>query len=435
MVQPAWANNSWGWDTIPNSFRPSTVWVENALELLDQAGEWYLDTTEGALFYKPLANQDMAKADVELPQLEVLVAVAGSYEQPAHDIAFRDLTFSHSSWLGPNGTDGYSSQQTGTFIHGTGYAEFEASRPKWWQMPAAVQVSAAKNISFLRDRFIALGQQGLGIGNDDNAHFAKVGLGTDGITVTGCVFTQIAAGGIVIGGVQENAHHPSDAKMINQNMTISNNLIHDVAIDYRENVPILFTYTKKVVISHNELYNFPYSGINSGYGWGANDAGGSTEYQNRGLYKYQTKYTTATTAQDNQVVANYLHDGMRLMTDGGCHYSLSANPGTVVSQNYCKGPWVIGVGYYADEGSRYLTITKNVFTGWGTWGHANANANNNTGDLTVTNNWVSGGGNWVGKNNTVSGNVTVGGTLPADAQAVVDAAGLEADYADLKTTP
>jgi hypothetical protein len=46
---------------------------------------------------------------------------------------------------------------------GAGYPTFEASRPKWWQVPAAVQVSAAKNISFVRNRFVALGQVRLGI--------------------------------------------------------------------------------------------------------------------------------------------------------------------------------------------------------------------------------------------------------------------------------
>ena len=29
------------------------------------------------------------------------------------------------------------------------------------------------------------------------------------------------------------------------------------------------TYTQNVTVAHNEVYNLPYSGINSGYGWGA----------------------------------------------------------------------------------------------------------------------------------------------------------------------
>ena len=380
----------------------------------------------------------------------MVVVVAGTaYDQPAHDLAFKGLTFSHTSWLGPNSTDGYSSQQTGGFIHGTGYAVFEATRPKWWQMPASVQVSVAKNISFVRDRFVALGAGGLGIGNDDNAHFKQLGLGANTVSVTGCVFSQIAGGPIVIGGIQATAHHPcgdavcgpndAGSRMINQNITVTDNLIHDGGIDYRDAAGVLFTYTANAVVAHNELYNLPYSGIASGYGWGVNDAGGSNDYKTRStgnLYAYQPLFTTATIAKNNQITANYLHDGTQQMNDAGCLYNLSANPQTVISQNYCKGPWPNTNGLYEDEGSRYLTITKNIVTGFGTWAVANANANNNTGDLMVTGNWVSGNGGFGGKNNTVSNNTTVSGSaLPADAKAIADVAGLEAAYADLKTAP
>src|SRR5450631_19866 len=194
MVQPAWDENTWGYDYIKSAFRQGPAYMENAYEFLDQAGEWYQDTTAGALYYKPLSGQDMSKADVELPQLEVLISIGGSYDQPAHDLASQGLTFSNTSWLGPNSSDGYANQQTGAFISGpkSQYPEFEATRPAWHQMPGAVQVSAAKNISFTRDRFVALGEVGLGIGNDDNAHLSKVGLGADTINVVGCVFTQIA---------------------------------------------------------------------------------------------------------------------------------------------------------------------------------------------------------------------------------------------------
>ena len=92
-------------------------------------------------------------------------------------------------------------------------AVFEASRPHWLQMPSAVQVSAAKNISFVRDRFVDLGEVGLGIGNDASAHATGLGLGTNGINVTGCVFSQIAGGGIVVGGIQAWAHHPCGDKV------------------------------------------------------------------------------------------------------------------------------------------------------------------------------------------------------------------------------
>src|SRR5581483_4705880 len=210
MVQPAWDENTWGYDTVQSPLRQGPIYVENDYTLLDQPGEWYQDTAAGSLYYIPLAGQSMATADVELPQLQLLVTVGGTHDQPAHDVALTGLTFAHTSWLGPSSSDGYADQQTGGFIVGSRslYPVFEAARPLWHQMPAAVQVSAAKNIAFVRDRFTDLGSVGLGIGNDDNAHQTGVGLGANAVSVTGCRFSQIAGGAVVIGGVQAKAHHP-----------------------------------------------------------------------------------------------------------------------------------------------------------------------------------------------------------------------------------
>ena len=494
MAQPAWDQNTWGYDTVQIPLRQGPIYAENDYTLLDQPGEWYQDTTAGMLYYIPLAGQDLTKADVELPQLQYLmvigaacpsgttsgalcvqpaagnptqavpyVAPAGGdpYAKPAHDLVFSGLTFSHTSWLEPN-TDGLADQQTGGFLVGprANYpgggqaAVFEAWRPHWAQVPAAVQVSAAKNISFVRDRFVSLGQVGLGIGNESSAHATGVGLGANGVSVTGCVFSQLAGGGIVVGGMQAWAHHPCGDKvcassdlgsnLINQNITIKDNLVHDIGIDYRDFGGIMFTYTANAVVSHNEVYNVPYSGIISGLGWGTNDAGGNNDYKTRAtgdLYLYQPLYVNPTTAKNNTVSANYVHQAMLQMNDGGCHYNLGFQPGTVVTQNYCEGQGsgLAGTywGEYNDEGSAYITETKNVYANFSAYVTANANASNNTGHITFTNNWGSSASPGVnGTGNTVSGNVQINGdTFPTDAQAIVSAAGLESAYADLKTNP
>ena len=73
---------------------------------------------------------------------------------------------------------------------------------------------------------------------------------------------------------------------------------------------------------------------------GTNDAGGNNDYKTRAtgnLYLYQPLYANPTTAKNNMVSANYVHQGMLQMNDGGCHYNLGFQPGTVVTQNYCEG--------------------------------------------------------------------------------------------------
>jgi regulation of enolase protein 1 (concanavalin A-like superfamily) len=451
MKQPAWDNNTWGYDTIISPFHNGPLFLENAYEFLNDAGEWYLNSTTGTLYYKPLAGQSMTTAKVEVPRLESLLRVGGTYTAPAHHLSFSGLEFSGTSWLQPSTNQGYADEQTGGFVHGTwtrpanaltscqvGCPLFEATRPNWHQMPAAVQVSAANTITFSGNRFVDLGQVGLGIGNDANAHATGVGLGASNVSVVGNVFTQAAAGGIVVGGIQADAHHPSDTRMTNRDITISNNLVHDVGIDYRSHDAILSTYTTNTIISHNEAYNLPYSGIGLGYGWGVNDVGGSQDYADRGLYDYQPIYSTPTTFTGNQVVGNYVHDVMKQTTDGAAFYNLSASSGTVIKENFFQNTNGF-MGLYFDEGSRYLTASNNVFDNIGRWANQNAPATGNTGDLTLNNNWTTSSNTNIttgSRGNVNSGTVLVtGGNWPSGALAVRAAAGLEPAWQHIKYGP
>jgi hypothetical protein len=56
MVQPAWQENTWGYDTVQSPYRQGPIYVENDYTLLDQPGEWYQDTAAGALYYIPLSG-------------------------------------------------------------------------------------------------------------------------------------------------------------------------------------------------------------------------------------------------------------------------------------------------------------------------------------------------------------------------------------------
>ena len=437
MQQPAWNNNNFGYDTLARPFRAGPLYLTNAYEFLDSPGEWYLNPATGVLSYIPLAGQNMSSVSVELPVLQSLVDVGGTYGAPAHHITFSGITFSGTSWLGPSSNQGYVDQQTGAYIAGnwswpgfdschSGCTQFEAARPNWLQMPAAVQVSAANTITFADSQFVNLGQTAIGIGNDANAHASGVGLGASNITVTRSEIARSSAGGIVVGGVRADAHHPSDQRMVNRDITVSDNRIHDLGVEYRGIVSVLNTYVTNATVSHNEVYNMPYSGMSIGYGWGANDAGGNNNYANRGLYNYQPRYTTATTASNNRLIGNYVHDVMQQMNDGGCIYTLSWNPGAQIRENYClrtNGYF----GLYFDEGSKYYTATNNVFSNTGTWATANYGGGENMGNWTVTNNWSTNGSTNVtngDRGNVVSGNVTVtNGNWPAGAQSVMASAG------------
>ena len=77
-------------------------YLENALEMLDESGEWYLDRPARTVYYMPRPGEDMAKAEVIAPALEKLVELRGTLDQPVHNIRFQGITFAHGGWLLPS---------------------------------------------------------------------------------------------------------------------------------------------------------------------------------------------------------------------------------------------------------------------------------------------------------------------------------------------
>jgi hypothetical protein len=442
MQQPAWNNNNWGYDDIAHPFAGGTLMLENSLAFVHSPGQWYLDPQAGLLYYKAAAGQDPAQLDVELPRLTSLLRIAGSYSDPVTNLGFKDIGFAYTTWLTPGTSIGYADQQNGTFLAqayaqpanfistcSSGCTQFEATRNSWVQIPAAVQVSAAAGITFADDSFEHLGQVGLGIGNDADATDAGPGLGASDVTVYHNTFTDDSGAGVVVGGVQPDAHHPSDPAMTVKDVTIADNLVTNVAEDYKDMSGILSTYATHTVITHNEVSDLAYDGIDFGWGWGMNDPGGSQDYVNRGTYNYQPIYTTPTTLADTVVTGNLVHGTKKVFHDGGSIYNLSANPNAVVDDNYIYDNHNT-VGLYLDEGSRYVTLAHNVVQDSGVWAFTNASPTNNTDDNTFSGNWYNSGVTQIATgaphDNVSTGNLQVpSDDWPLAAQQVMYNAGIE----------
>lgn len=93
MVQDTWQNQVVGWDTFLAPYADFGLFVQNALALLDEGGEYYLDSENGVVYYMPLEGEDMSTAETYLGLLEAIVVICGTYDNPAHDIDFEGINF------------------------------------------------------------------------------------------------------------------------------------------------------------------------------------------------------------------------------------------------------------------------------------------------------------------------------------------------------
>lgn len=455
MQQPAWDNNTWGYDTLnaPVGADTSHLYLSNSLAFLTQPGRFYIDPDAGKLYLRPAAGTAIEQMRVELPRLQYLLAIAGTYGQPLRDLTFRGIRFSYTSWMGPSSNEGYADQQSGAFQRGIdpgrpkhailscrwGCLEFEKRRNDWSQIPAAVQVAAAERVVFDQVVFAHLGQIGLGIGNNPDAHAGGAGLGARAIEVQRSVFTDLAGGAILVGGVNRDAHHPSDARMANRDIVIRNNRIKTVSQVYMDNSAILCTYVEGALILHNDISDAPYDGIDIGWGWGTNDVGGNAVYRDarRRYYDHPGNlvYDTPTLHRRVVVAYNRIHGIKKLFHDGGAIYNLSASPQTVIAENYIYDiPNRIGL--YLDEGSRYLTLRNNVVEGAGVWLTVNTMDDYRplraSTDNKAIGNWYTPAkvtGSWDAYNNNLAqdNQQVQKGAWPAAARKIIENAGIQTE--------
>jgi hypothetical protein len=326
------------------------AYVENALELLDEPGEWYLDRPAHTVYYLPRPGEDMAKAEVVAPALDRLVELRGTLDRPVANLQFVGLTFAEAGWLEPDRV-GHVDVQANFRLFEPNLLERDGTlttvHNEHVKSPSDVVCHAARGVRFERCTFTRLGGGGLDLefGAQDNA-------------VVGCHFHDISGTAIQVGDVLKADHHPDDRRAIVKDNLIADNYIHDCAVEYKGGVGIFAGYTDGTRILHNEICRLPYSGVSIGWGWGEEDAGGGAPH-----YFQPFRYKTPTPAGKNRIEHNHIHHVMQELRDGGGVYTLGNQPGTVIRANHIhNNPGAPG-GIYLDEGSGYIEVTGNLVYG------------------------------------------------------------------------
>jgi hypothetical protein len=325
----------------------SPYYLTNAIQFLDEPGEWYEDLKNGKVYYWPRAGENMNTAKVVAPNLETLVRIEGTIDNPVAYVLFKGVSFQHAGWLRPS-RFGHVPHQAGMYMLDAYKLKIPGTPDKkglenqaWVGRPAAaVEVSYAHHTRFEGCRF---------------EHHASTGLdykrGTHDNEIKGNLFKDIGGSGILVGVFSDEAtevhlpYNPTDQREICTNESITNNLITDATNEDWGCVGIGAGYVRAINIAHNEISDVAYSGISMGWGW--------------------TKTTNA--MRDNTIHANKIHHYGKNLYDVAGIYTLSAQQGSVISNNYIdsiyKAPYPHDPQHwfylYTDEGSSYFTVKNN----------------------------------------------------------------------------
>ncbi|HYZ57450.1 MAG TPA: discoidin domain-containing protein [Streptosporangiaceae bacterium] len=405
-----------------NADRPS--YVENAKELLNAPGEWYLDQPAHTVYYISREGQDMRTADVEIPRLQTLVSGTGTESQPLTGLSLIGLSFEYVGWTAPSGPGGFSEVQANMHLTGDNAWQdqgscnrFSSTNPgtcpygSWTMTPGNVVFDHTDGLTISGDTFQHLGAAGLQLGQD-----------VDNSSITGNVFTDISGNGLEIGNGTDA--DPADVALLPANNTIADNWVHNIAVEFTGGVGIFQGYTRGDIIEHNQVNNVPYSGISSNWGWGR----------------------TPTETSGNKILDNLIFDYMQQRSDGGGIYVLgqegdSLANGLVISGNVVRYAAGGGHAIYTDGGSQYVTMTDNAAYGNNTPSMGGCNEQDGTpyGDFSFTGNYFEDlTPDWPCGNPsdaTISGNTQVGSDGSGVPAALLDNAGLEPAYAHLAQAP
>lgn len=325
----------------------SAFYLVNALQFLDEPGEFFLDIARQKIYYWPRSGENMMTATVVAPYLETLVKLEGTTDAFVKNIFFKGISFQHAGWLRPSHY-GHVPHQAGMYmteaykLKPAGIKDKPGLDNQAWigRPPAAIELVYATRVYIQECKF---------------EHLASTGVdlvkGAKETRVTGNLFKDIGGNGLLTGNFGDEGreihlpYEPFDQNEVCAMIWIRNNLFTHIGNEDWGCVAIASGFAGNISIIHNEIENVPYSGISMGWGWTSKDniMGG------------------------NLVKANKIHHfGMRNYDCGGI-YTQSNQANSEVLENYIdsiyKAPYAHLPSHwfylYADEGSSGIRFTNN----------------------------------------------------------------------------
>ena len=329
---------------------PTTpYYMENAYELLDSHGEFYIDFDTDIIYYKPRIFEDIHTADAIVPTLDTLLSMEGTVDKDTdecvHNIVFDGVNFKY--------TTDYSYDEIGSLVSSqnmyiytqppTGEKGEFTGADKYGYMlllPGSVFGNNVKYVDFY---------------NCDIGHIGNIGLKLTG-TVQNCNIERnnifdVSSNALSIGevnyGINEDGKMlwQAEGKYTNENIWIINNYIHTASVEYYAAIALSANWTKNSVVAHNEIFDNTAGGMHFGWIWNNTDHSATENFL---------------------VTRNYVHDVLnKNLYDSGAIYNVGpwGEPDffyNEISYNYLTEQYNRCGVMYSDQGSTNIHWKKNV---------------------------------------------------------------------------
>lgn len=339
----------------------SRFYLENALEFLDEEGEFYFDKRTKILYYKPHNGENLANAEIYLPKSEGLLSLVGTGTNKVSNIKFENLDFRHGAFNSASGK-GVVTFQSDCLARYNSHAQNPASAGS--SMFSQIYMENAEHIDITGCNFSELGSAAIGM--IDNVSDCSVERNT---------IHDISATSIIIGNWRYSGS--TDPNTLCNNITVKDNLIARTGQEFMGSSAVGVYYANHVDILHNELKDVPYTGITLGWGWGSS-------------------VPVTLNCGHHKVIGNKIESNSREEKDGGAIYTLGYLNNTIIAENYLIDSPDFG-SIYLDSGSASVTVQNNVIKNTNSWLFTDKRDN-----VTVKDNYVD-KDNYSFEENTTSG--------------------------------
>lgn len=293
----------------------NNAWIENVIEVLDEPGEWVLDSSLGRLYFWPLSPSPspyiVAPVLTELIRVEGNIDYDGASDVPVKGLTFRGITFTHGDRYPWHGKTGWGLQHDWEcFDRPTGLVRFRG----------------AERCKVVDCEFANSGHTAI-----------RADLHCQEIEIVGNHIHHIAGVGVLLAG------YGPGTKNVNRKNIVANNYIHHIGKEYWASAGIFAWQSGENRIAHNHIHHIPYTGIvvsgrinRSLPGTGECSRTIRWNEVPKKYFKWPWKKREPYLhGRKNIIEQNEIHNAMEMLGDGNGIYVSGTGGGNIVRFNFC----------------------------------------------------------------------------------------------------